>query len=607
MANQKKRPEKRKRSTAQMSAQRVLLGGLPQEEDDLQQSPLQMVMHSFWKDKIAIAGVVCFTFIFLCCIILPVFFPIDRYYQDVTQANVAPGFNMLSVPNALKNNAEMISVGSTFSVGIDKNGNVYEWGTFPTDKLKKIPSSSEMGKLTQVSAGLDHVLAANENGQVFTWGNDRMGLATIPMELRTGGESIKQIYAGYQISLALTESGTMYNWGSDYLLNIIYPEGVQGHIKKFAASTNIVMVLTDKGEVVPLTKTVSAYTAIPEEIQGKVVDFALTDESAAAVTEDGKVYTWGNNIKKTLEVPEEIQGQVASISGGRYHFSVILKNGTLAAWGDNTQGQTSVPNVNGQKITRLDSGYYGNYAITENGTVKAWGLKGYLMGTDGLGRDVFRRLLLGGRMTMTVGAISVIISAAIGITVGGISGYKGGKVDNFLMRLAEVVSSIPFLPFCIILSSILGNSISELQRIILIMCILGLLSWPGIARLVRGSVLAEREQEFVTAAKALGVKEFGIIFRHILPNIITVIIVNATLDFATCMLTESSLSFIGFGVSEPNATWGNMLTGSQNGQVIENYWWRWVFPALVLGICTISINCIGDGLREAIDPKSKER
>ncbi|HJB98796.1 MAG TPA: ABC transporter permease, partial [Candidatus Acutalibacter pullicola] len=211
------------------------------------------------------------------------------------------------------------------------------------------------------------------------------------------------------------------------------------------------------------------------------------------------------------------------------------------------------------------------------------------------------------RMTMTVGAIAVIISTFIGVIVGGVSGYKGGKLDNLLMRLTEIVSSIPFLPFCIILSSILGNSISELQRIILIMFILGFLSWPGIARLVRGSVLAEREQEFVTAAKALGVKEFGIIFRHILPNIITVIIVNATLDFATCMLTESSLSFIGFGVSEPNATWGNMLNGAQNGQVIENYWWRWVFPSLALGICTISINCVGDGLRDAIDPKSKER
>ena len=152
-----------------------------------------------------------------------------------------------------------------------------------------------------------------------------------------------------------------------------------------------------------------------------------------------------------------------------------------------------------------------SYAIDENGHAKGWGLDGYLMGTDQLGRDVFRRLLVGGRMTMTVGFIAVIISTVIGVLVGGISGYKGGKVDNLMMRLTEIVSSIPFLPFCIILSSILGNSIDQTQKIILIMFILGLLSWPGIARLVRGSVLAEREQEFVTAAKALGVREWGII------------------------------------------------------------------------------------------------
>ena len=597
--------KKKKRSTAATAAQRVVLGGMPQEEEEVLQSPLQMVVESFVRDKIAMAGVILFTFIFLCCVFLPYLFPIDLYYQDVTQANVAPGFGMLSVPSALKDNALDLSVGSSFSVGLDNNGNVYEWGTFPNEKLKNIPSASETGKLVQISAGLDHVIAVNEDGQIFTWGNDRMGLTSIPMDLRTGGNHIKQILAGYQISLALTEEGEMYNWGSDYLLSITYPEGVQGNIEKFAASTNIVMVLTKDGRVVPLTSKASAYTNIPEDIQGQVVDLALTDECAAALTSDGVVHTWGNNIKKGLDVPEEIQGQVASLSSGRYHFTAVLKDGTLKGWGDNTHGQASAPA--GVQVSSVESGYYANYAITQDGSVRAWGLKGYLMGTDALGRDLFRRMLVGGRMTMTVGAIAVIISTIIGIVVGGISGYKGGKVDNLLMRLTEIVSSIPFLPFCIILSSILGNRISETQRIILIMCILGLLSWPGIARLVRGSVLAEREQEFVTAAKALGVKEFGIIFRHILPNVITVIIVNATLNFATCMLTESSLSFIGFGVNEPNATWGNMLTGAQNGQVIENYWWRWVFPALMLGICTISINCIGDGLRDAIDPKSKER
>ena len=595
-----------RKSTAAAAAQRMVLGGLPQEEEELMQSPVRMVVQSFLHDKVAMTGLVLFLVIFLCCIVLPFFYPIELHYQDVTQSNVAPGFGMLKVPSQLQGNAKMISAGSTFSVAVDKDGNVYEWGTFPTDKLKNIPSSSETGKLTQISAGLDHVLAVNEEGQIFTWGNDRMGLSQIPMELEMNPKPIKQISAGYQISLALTEDGRLYNWGSDYLLNITIPSEVQGNIAKFEDNTNIVIALTNDGEVVPLSNTNSAFSNVPEEIQGNVVDIALTDESAAALTSDGKVYTWGNNIKRSMNVPEEIQGHVTALAAGRYHYTAILDDGSVASWGDNNFGQTKSPSV-GEKVTAVYAGYYSSYAVTESGNVKSWGLDGYLMGTDAFGRDVFRRLIVGGRMTMTVGAIAVIISTFIGVVIGGISGYKGGKLDNLLMRLTEIVSSVPFLPFCIILSSILGNSISETQRIILIMFILGLLSWPGIARLVRGSVLAEREQEFVTAAKALGVKEFGIIFRHILPNIITVIIVNATLDFATCMLTESSLSFIGFGVSEPNATWGNMLNGAQNGQVIENYWWRWVFPSIALGICTISINCVGDGLRDAIDPKSKER
>lgn len=605
MAEKKKKAPRR--STMGKAAQRMVLGGMPQEEEELLQSPMRMALQSFVHDKIAMAGVICFVVIFLCCIILPFFYPINLYYQDVTQANVAPGFGMIKVPSALQGNAQDISVGSTFSVGLDKDGNVYEWGTLPNDRLRNIPSKEETGRLVMVSAGLDHVIAANEEGQVFTWGNNRMGLEQVPMQLEMGGTPIKQLEAGYQISLALTEEGKLYSWGSQYLLNISVPDEVQGSIAKVAQSTNMVMALTEDGRIVPLVSgSSSAYVNIPEEIQGDVVDFDLSDESGAAVTSDGRIHTWGNNINGTCNVPQELQGRAVSISGGRYHYTVILDDGTAASWGDNTHGQASAPAMDAP-VSQVDAGYYATYAIDENGNVSSWGLDGYLMGTDNLGRDIFRRLLVGGRMTMTVGAIAVVISTFIGILVGGISGYKGGKVDNILMRLTEIVSSVPFLPFCIILSSILGNSISETQRIILIMVILGVLSWPGIARLVRGSVLAEREQEFVTAAKALGVKEFGIIFRHIVPNIITVIIVNATLDFATCMLTESSLSFIGFGVAEPNATWGNMLNGAQSGQVIENYWWRWLFPSVVLGLCTISINCIGDGLRDAIDPKSKER
>ena len=208
-------------------------------------------------------------------------------------------------------------------------------------------------------------------------------------------------------------------------------------------------------------------------------------------------------------------------------------------------------------------------------------------------------------MTMTIGAVAVIISTVIGIVIGCISGYFGGKVDMILMRVTEIFTAIPFLPFAMILSSMLAQvNISENARIFMIMVILGVLTWPSLARLVRGQVLVARESEYVTAAKAMGVRENVIAFKHILPNVISVILVTLTLDFAGCLLTESSLSYLGFGVQYPRPTWGNMLNGANNATIIGNYWWQWVFTSLFLAVTTICINIVGDTLRDVLDPKS---
>ena len=248
------------------------------------------------------------------------------------------------------------------------------------------------------------------------------------------------------------------------------------------------------------------------------------------------------------------------------------------------------------------------YILDENGEVTyKCGFKGYPMGTDGQGRDVLTRIVHGGKMTMTIGAVAVIVSTIIAIIVGCLAGYFGGVVDLLLMRVTEIFSSIPFLPFAMMLSYIIRTTpISETMRIFIIMIMLGLLSWTGLARMIRAQVLAEREKEFVIAAQSMGVKEGRIAFKHILPNVISIILVSVTLDFAGCMLTESSLSYLGFGVQQPQPTWGNMLNGANNSLVIQNYWWQWVFPALFLSIATISINIIGDTLRDVLDPKSSQ-
>ncbi|MGI6040360.1 MAG: ABC transporter permease subunit, partial [Eubacteriales bacterium] len=313
---------------------------------------------------------------------------------------------------------------------------------------------------------------------------------------------------------------------------------------------------------------------------------------------------WGTYLYGENNIPEGVQGNVKQITAGRSHFTVLLNDGTVRSWGQNNNRQSNAPKLS--NIVSVHSNYFQNYAIDSNGKVHTWGLKGYLMGTDQYGRDVFLRLLTGGRITLTIGAVSVIISGILGILIGGFAGYYGGKVDMILMRVAEIVGGLPFLPLAMILSYLIGNKIPETARIFMIMVILGVLSWPGIARLVRAQMLSAREQEFVTAAKALGIKEGKIIFRHILPNVITVALVSLTLSFATSMLTESSLSFLGFGVTEPSPTWGNMLTASISTTVLRDYWWRWVFPALFLSIATICINVVGDALRDAVDPKASD-
>lgn len=570
-------------------------------EEEQMQSPFRTILKRLCENKIAMGAAIVFCTIFLMCFILPIWLKQDMNYQDPTQKNIAPGMKFLDVPKELQGNAKKIEAGPTFGVGIDNDGVVYEWGTL-TDRLKQIPG--DMGKVVDIAVGQDHVLALNEEGELFTWGFNRMNLNRIPTELK--GKKVKSISAGFQVSIVVLEDGSVVKWGNENAIDVVTSKVKDEKVKSVKTNIQTGLALTEDGKLIPMAKRETAFDAIPEEIQGKVKDFALTDKTAFALLEDGTLACWGANDYKIQSIPEEIDGHVESLSAGRNHVVALLDDGSVKAWGGNNNKQIKVPG-DMKNIVAVSSRYYQNYAIDKDGNVKTWGLKGYLFGTDNLGRSVALRMLKGGQMTMTVGFVSVIISLVIGIIVGGIAGYYAGKIDIILMRVAEVVGSLPFIPLALILSALIGNKVSEIGRIIMIMIILGILSWPGVANMVRAQVLAERQKEFVTAAKALGVRERNIIFRHIVPNVMTIIIVNATLAFATCMLTESGLSFLGFGVGEPIPSWGNMLNNCRSSEVISEFWWRWVFPSIALALCTISINLFGDGLRKAVDPKSNER
>ncbi|MBP7961512.1 MAG: ABC transporter permease [Caldilineaceae bacterium] len=228
------------------------------------------------------------------------------------------------------------------------------------------------------------------------------------------------------------------------------------------------------------------------------------------------------------------------------------------------------------------------------------------MGTDTLGRDVLTRIMYGGRISLSIGLMATVLGVTIGTVIGSLSGYYGGAVDNVLMRFTDLFISLPRIFMLIIMSLLLRTyDIPLLSRnggIGGIVLILGLLSWTGVARLVRGQFLGLKNKEFVEAARTLGIGNLRIVFRHILPNTATPIIVAATLLVAGSIISESGLSFLGFGVQPPTPTWGNMLNAAQD-EMRKGNWWMAFFPGLMIFLTVIAINYIGDGLRDALDPR----
>ena len=230
----------------------------------------------------------------------------------------------------------------------------------------------------------------------------------------------------------------------------------------------------------------------------------------------------------------------------------------------------------------------------------------YLLGTDINGRDVFSRILFGGRISMTIGFLALFVLFPIGLLYGGIAGYFGGKTDMIMMRFAEAVMSIPSFYLLIILASILPSGMTSVQRFMLIVVILAMIGWAGFARVVRGMVLSIKNQEYVQAAKSIGASRLRIIVKHILPQTTSFVIVAMTLSVPSYILSESGLSFLGLGIQQPDASWGNMLKEAQEYTNIIYRPWL-LTPGFLIFIAVLAFNLIGDTIRDILDPKSKTR
>jgi len=223
-------------------------------------------------------------------------------------------------------------------------------------------------------------------------------------------------------------------------------------------------------------------------------------------------------------------------------------------------------------------------------------------GTDTNGRDVFARMLFGARTSLMIGLSAMFFITLIGTIVGSIAGYNGGKIDQLLMRFTDFILNFPFMIFVIVLNTILVGKVSGVWTLIIV---ISLLSWGGVARIVRSRILAEKENEYILAAKSIGTKPSKIIIKHLLPNVSSTIIVQATLIMAVMIVAESGLSFLGFGVPSDTPSWGNMLAEARDSDVLRNKTWMWVPPATAITLTILSINFIGEGLKDALNPKSR--
>lgn len=355
----------------------------------------------------------------------------------------------------------------------------------------------------------------------------------------------------------------------------------------------------------------------------------MEDPSFAVKLEALKSYTNGQTGAFSADGEEyELDGDGNIIKGGQVigyisRFVVQSKeNGVVISRSFKERLEEALDGGAEEFVYVGEDGEEHNYPITYDAGAKVWSVKQetetyvydqysrpsatHPLGTDTNGMDMLTRLMYGGRVSLIIGFIVVIIETVLGVILGGISGYFGKWVDNLIMRIVDIFYCIPSMPLIIILGAAMdGMRVDPQIRMLYLMLILGFLGWPGIARLVRGQILSLREQEFMTAAEACGISVSRRIFKHLIPNVIPQLIVTCTMSLGSIILTESTLSFLGLGVKFPFASWGNIINDVNNAYVLTNYWFIWIPAGFCILISVLGFNFVGDGLRDAFDPRMK--
>ena len=350
--------------------------------------------------------------------------------------------------------------------------------------------------------------------------------------------------------------------------------------------------------------------------------FNVKYEALKLYTNDGTGSFTADGMELSLDEDGNIlQGE--EVLGYISRFVVQSKENGVVIPRDFKESLEQVLDAEGTEFAYTgEDGEEHNYTITYDASTKIWSVmqetETYVysqyeapsakhpLGTDTNGMDMLTRLMYGGRVSLIIGFIVVVIECLLGVILGGLSGYFGKWVDNLIMRIVDIFYCIPSMPLIIILGAAMdGMRVDPKLRMLYLMLILGILGWPSIARLVRGQILSLREQEFMTATEACGIRVSRRIFKHLIPNVVPQLIVTCTMQLGSVMLTEATLSFLGLGVKFPFASWGNIINDVKNSYVLTNYWFIWIPAGVCLSLAVLGFNFVGDGLRDAFDPRMK--
>jgi len=528
-------------------------------------SPGMMVAKRFFRNKLAIVGLVIiigmFAFAFIGGAICPyseseVFYTTDEMSKDYAgvteidefQFHVADGQEMPS------------DIASKMVLATTKEELVFETRDGSTIGLEKLSDSSYIIYLLESTKGYfannENYLAAVENGDTTFEANGSL--------IYMDGNSY---YTATELGLACKVSFTAYS--EDITLSYDFY----------------------RNALVAMSNDESSF-----EADSVTYTLEIEDESALCYL-DGEEYAFISNMNFNAVStgvylsPAYKMAALEAIDEGLTSFTYTDEDGTETEYTiENQNGQVT---ISSETTTQVIDKY-------ASPSLKHW------VGTDGNGMDLLARLMYGGRISLLIGFVVVFIEVMLGMIVGGVAGFFGGWVDNILMRVVDIVYCIPAMPLYLILGSIMDYyQASSTVRIYMLCVIMGVIGWVGIARIVRGQILSLREQEFMVAAEATGISTRRRIFRHLIPNVVPQLIVFASMGLGEVILSEATLSFLGLGIKYPAASWGSIINAVNDSYVMTNYLFVWLPAGIFILLTVLAFNFIGDGLRDAFDPKMK--